>query len=151
MAVAVRCLAILCFLAACLVSHRAMAGTEAMVGGPCRYTSFPGKATIVSVEPVPPGDSGNFPPTPYPPLAVTFTFAPDAPIVSEPLCTPGSPLAFTLANGLPPGSRYVEKYGLAPGSILPCELRCIRHGTCTPALHVFPGIDSADYFELERP
>ncbi|EHJ46804.1 hypothetical protein DFW101_0787 [Solidesulfovibrio carbinoliphilus subsp. oakridgensis] len=147
MAVAVRCLAILCSLAVCPVPIQAMAGAEGMVGGPCRYASFPGKGTIVSVGPVPPGDSGNFPPTPYPPLAVTFTFTPNAPVAGE----PDAPHAFTLANGMPPGPRYVERYGLAPGSVLPCELRRIRHGTCTPVLYVFPGIDAADYFELERP
>jgi hypothetical protein len=124
-----------------------MAGTGGLVGGPCRYASFPGKATIVSVVPVPPGEAGNFPPTPYPPLVVTFTFAPDTPLDGAPLYKPGAPHTFTLANGMPPGPRYVEKYGLAPGNILPCELRSIRQGTCTPALHVFPGIDVADYFE----
>jgi len=90
-------------------------------------------------------------PTPYPPLAVTFTFAPDTPIIGEPLYQPDRPQTLTLVNGMPPGPQFAARYGIAAGRVLPCELHIIRQGTCTPALYVFPGIDRTDYFELSQP
>ena len=44
----------------------------------------------------------------------------------------------------------VEKYGVRPGAALPCVLRVITSGTCTPLLFEFPGIDLADYFETGK-
>lgn len=152
MSLAARLLATACFLAVWCVPTLARAAGDGIVrGGPCTYDAFPGQATIVSVVPWQPDSPMAGIPTPYPPLAVTYTFAPDAPIVGEPLYKPGLVHAFTLLNGMPPGSRFVEKYGIAPGKVFPCELRIIRQGTCTPALYVFPGIDQTDYFELTRP
>lgn len=140
--------ATLCALAVWLAPLPAMAGSPAIHGGPCRYDVFPGRATIVSVAPWQPASPTEGAPTPYPPLAVTFTFAPDAPVIGEPLYKPDQRHSLTLVNGMPPGPRFVEKYGIAPGQVFACELRIIRQGTCTPALYEFPGIDRIDYFEL---
>ncbi len=127
------------------------AAQGARVGGPCRYDDFPGTAVIASVAPWRPASPAEGSPTPYPPLAVTFVFTPSAPIVGEPLYRPDAVHGLTLVNGMPPGPRFIAKYGIAPGKAFPCRLRLIREGTCTPALFDFPGIDRTDYFELTRP
>jgi len=142
-------LALACLFAAWLPPRPAPAAPPEMVGGPCRYDVFPGTANFVSITPWQPDDAGQDVPTPYPPLTVTYRFTPSAPIAGEPLYKPGQTQTFTLTNGMPPGPRYLAKHSIAAGQTVPCELHIIRHGTCTPTVHVFPGIDRADYFELE--
>ena len=127
---------------ACLPALAQAAGPE-RVGGPCRYESYPGTATFVDVKAWQP-DS----PTPYPPLAMTFQFVPNQPITDEPLYKQDVVHTFTLINSMPPGPRFAAKYGIKAGAVVPCELRVIREGTCTPTVFEFPGIDRADYFEL---
>jgi hypothetical protein len=119
------------------------------VGGPCRYESYPGTATFTDVKAWQPDSPMAGVPTPYPPLAVTFQFVPTQPIANEPLYRPGAVHAFTLVNSMPPGPRFAAKYGIKAGAVVPCELRVIREGTCTPTVFEFPGIDRADYFELQ--
>ncbi len=82
---------------------------------------------------------------------MAFTFASDAPIIGVPLHSPGATHFLTLLDGRAPGPRFTAKYGLAPGRILPCELRVIRQGACTPVVFTFPGIDLGDYFEALPP
>ena len=118
------------------------------VGGPCRYESYPGTATFVDVKPWQPESPTAGAPTPYPPLTVTFTFTPAQPVANEPLYRPGAVHTFTLINSMPPGPRFAAKYGITAGATVPCHLRVIRQGTCTPVVFEFPGIDRADYFEL---
>lgn len=141
-------LALVCTLAACLLPAVARAAPPGKVGGPCRYDVFAGTAAFVSVVPWQPASPSEGVPTPYPPLTVTYRFTPDAPVVGEPLYRPDVLNTLTLVNSMPPGPRFTAKYGIAPGKIVPCEMHIIRQGTCTPVIHVFPGIDRADYFEL---
>ena len=140
--------ALVCALAACLVPTLGTAAESPLRGGPCRYDVFPGTATFVSVAPWQPASPTEGVPTPYPPITVTYRFTPDAPIVGEPLYTPGKLFALTLVNSMPPGPKFIAKYGIAPGKVVPCQTHIIRQGTCTPVVHVFPGIDRTDYFEL---
>ncbi|EFL53245.1 conserved hypothetical protein [Solidesulfovibrio fructosivorans JJ]] len=138
--------------ASCFEPTIALAGVAATrVGGPCTYADFPGKAVIVAVTPQPktPVTGGGIP-TPYPGFDITYTFTPDTPIAGEPLYTPGRTHTLTLVNGMAPGSRFLQKYGITAGKVFPCRLRIIRQGTCTPVLYDFPGIDRADYFELKK-
>ena len=132
---------------ACLPALAHAAGPE-RVGGPCRYESYPGTAAFMDVKAWQPESPTAGVPTPYPPLAVTFTFTPAQPIANEPLYRPGAVHTFTLVNSMPPGPRFTAKYGITAGAVVPCELRVIREGTCTPVVLEFPGIDRADYFEL---
>ena len=118
------------------------------VGGPCRYESYPGTATFTDVKAWQPESPTAGVPTPYPPLAVAFTFTPAQPIMNESLYKPGVVHTFTLINCMPPGPRFAAKYGIKAGAVVPCQLRVIRQGTCTPVVFEFPGIDRADYFEL---
>jgi hypothetical protein len=143
---------ILCALTVWITPCPALAGSPVgLVGGPCRYDTFTGKATIVSIAPRQNRKAGEDPTTPYAPLTVIYTFTPDAPIANEPLYKPDVRHTLTLVNGMPPGPRFVAKYGLAPGQVVACELRIIRQGTCTPVIYDFPGIDRTDYFELTQP
>ncbi|UJX40243.1 hypothetical protein K9F62_16280 [Desulfovibrio sp. JY] len=137
----------------CFEPTTALAGVAATrVGGPCTYADFPGKAVIVAVTPRPLDTPATRAiPTPYPAFDVTYTFTPDTPIAGESLYTPGRTYTLTLINGMAPGSRFLQKYGIAPGKVFPCRLRVIRQGTCTPVLLTFPGIDRTDYFELPKP
>jgi len=144
-------LILICSLAACLPPLPARAATPGLVGGPCRYDVFPGAATFTEVAPRQPATPNETGDTPYPPLTVTYRFIPSAPVTGEPLYRPDILSTLTLANGLPPGPRFIAKYGIAPGAVVPCELHVIRQGTCTPVIHVFPGIDRADFFELTGP
>lgn len=140
-------LALLCALTAWLLPCPAGAATPELVGGPCRYDVFAGTATFVTVRAWQPRSPNEGIPTPYPPLAVTYRFTPTAPIVGEPLYQPDATHTLTLANSMPPGQLFVAKYGIAPGKTVPCQLHILRQGTCTPVIHVFPGIDRTDYFE----
>ena len=117
-------------------------------GGPCRYESYPGTATFVDVKAWQPESPMAGVPTPYPPLTVTFQFVPNQPITDEPLYKPDAVHTFTLINSMPPGPRFAAKYGIKACATVPCQLRVIREGTCTPVVFEFPGIDRADYFEL---
>lgn len=130
-------------------------GTEnapMLLGGPCAYDAYPGKAVILAVSPEPrDADTTRGPATPYPGYAVTYRFTPDAPITGQPLYRPGEVRTLTLVNDMAPGPRFLQKYAIAPGRTFPCQLRVIRQGTCTPALYAFPTIDLSDYFELGSP
>lgn len=141
---------LLVLLVACAFGLALSAGTapaQTMVGGPCAYADFPGKATITAIAPLTEGGQG----LPYPGLTVTFTFAPDQPLAGEPLYVPGKVHYLTLAGGRPPGQRFVDKYKLRPGLTLPGRLRLIRQGTCTPVLFEFPGIDLASDIDFPKP
>ncbi|NDY55353.1 hypothetical protein G3N56_01155 [Desulfovibrio sulfodismutans] len=118
------------------------------VGGPCTYADHPGTATILAVSPATPDK--DVPTPPYPGLTVTYAFAPVGPLPPQASRLAGKVQTMTLVNGWPPGPRFLEKYGIRPGAALPCVLRVIQSGTCTPLLFEFPGIDLADYFEIEK-
>jgi len=112
-----------------VLTGTALAGQ--LVGGPCRYDDIAGQATIVAVTPQ---ETGNR-------LDVTFTFRPNTPLVSEPLYEPAKVWHLTLVSGQAPGPRFVKRYGIRPGRVLPGRMRLIRKGTCTPVLFAFPGMD----------
>ncbi len=110
----------------------AMANSEsnrgAVVGGPCEYRSYPGQAEIVSVAP---GAGGRF--------DVKFRFIPDG-AVEEPLGKAALERTFSLLpdRELPPDRAFMEKKDIRPGTRLPCTLKVITRGTCTPILFDFP-------------
>jgi len=41
----------------------------------------------------------------------------------------------------------LEKYHIAEGSDVACQLNLITQGTCSPIVYTFTAIDTADYFE----
>jgi|GEM_PF-1174426 len=118
------------------------------VGGPCTYADHPGTATILAVTPALPDK--DVPTPPYPGMTVTYVFASDRPLPPQGIHLEGKVQTMTLVNGWPPGRKFLEKYGVRPGAALPCVLRVITSGTCTPLLFEFPGINLADYFEIGK-
>ncbi len=131
-----------------LTGDRAPGPRSLRVGGPCTYADHPGTATILAVVPAVPDK--NVPAPPYPGMTVTYVFKAAASLPIQGIHEEGKTQTLTLINGWPPGKRFLEKYGIRPGAALPCVLRIIRSGTCTPLLFEFPGIDLADYFEIEK-
>lgn len=118
------------------------------VGGPCTYVDHPGTATILAVTPALPDK--NVPTPPYPGMTVTYRFKAANPLPPQGIHMEGKIQTLTMVSGWPPGRRFLKKYGIHPGANLPCVLRIIQSGTCTPLLFQFPGIDLADYFEIEK-
>ena len=118
------------------------------VGGPCTYADHPGTATILAVTPAAPGKDASAPP--YPGMTVTYAFKAAGSLPPQGIHLAGKVPTLTLVNGWAPGRRFLEKYGIRPGAALPCVLRVITSGTCTPLLFAFPGIDLADYFEAGK-
>ena len=130
----------LCFLAG---ATACAADAPRLVGGPCDYAVYPGKAMFLDVAPAPPGNGA----TPYPPYAATYRFTPNEPLALQGIHEEGKVQTLAMANGALPGRAFLDKYGVGPGKVFACELLVIRKGTCTPVIYRFPGIDPADYFE----
>lgn len=107
-----------------------------MVGGPCEYSSYPGQAEIVSVEPSA-AAAGRF--------DVRFRFIPDGD-VKEPLGKAALERTFFLLpeREMPPDGAFVDKFDIRTGKRYPCTLRVITRGTCTPILFDFPSLKGGD-------
>ncbi len=120
------------------------ADKPAILGGPCRYQSFSGWATIVSITPLS-GARAQGPP--YRGYEVKFMFKPDQPIPQSFAQPEGSLFPLRLTNSWPPGSKFIQKYGIVIGKTFPCVLKIITQGTCTPMVFDFPTIDLSDYSE----
>jgi len=124
-----------------------------LVGGACEYANYPGTATIVRVEKTAEslaqvkiaGGAG------YEGYEVHFTFKSDQPLPEEwSRKALESEHSFQLANSWYVGPKYLAKYKIELGAQLPCTLRIITKGTCTPMLFAFDGIDQTDYFEAQQ-
>ncbi len=118
-----------------------------VVGGPCQYKTYPGRATILSVHKKEgPAKAGG-------PLShvceVRFSFAPDEEIKEGWVQVDGKEHLLLLADSSYPGPEFLEKYGIRPGKCFECDLKVITRGTCTPVLFDFPTIDLNDYRESQ--
>lgn len=121
-----------------------------LVGGRCEYADYRGTATLVCVEKTAESSaqaklSGS---AGYEGYEVHFTFKSDQPLSDEQARkAQENEHLFQLANSWYVGAEYLAKYKLVQGAQLPCTMRVITKGTCTPLLFVFEGIDQTDYFE----
>lgn len=116
-----------------------------VVGGPCEYKAYPGKATIVSVQkPEGPSQTG---PSGSDAYEVRFSFTSQEAIEEDWVQLEGKEHLLLLTNSSFPGPRFLEKYGIEPGKSFECNLKVITKGTCTPLLFDFPAIDLNDYSE----
>jgi len=119
-----------------------------VLGGPCEYKQYKGKATIVAVHKKEmPGDAGR---SSYDPYEVRFSFFPDEEIEETYGKVEGREYRMMLKNSSYPGPKFLEKYGIEAGKSFDCYLKVIIRGTCTPVLFDFTTIDLSDYFEQER-
>lgn len=123
---------------------------QATIGGACSYREVPGTTTIVTVAKTPasvqqarttggPGYEG---------VEVSFKFKPSRPITDKAVRNFNqSTHTLRLTNSWYPGRRYIDKYHLSLGRIMPATLKIRTSGACTPMFFSFPEIDLADYFE----
>jgi hypothetical protein len=110
-----------------------------VLGGPCEYKIYEGRAEIMAIRPVrSPGD-------PRTTFEVTYSFQPEAPITEPFAQTEGRTFLLTMKNGTFPDQRFLKKYRIEPGRVFDCALKVITRGTCTPTLFEFSGIDLGDY------
>jgi hypothetical protein len=108
-------------------------GIGRVVGGPCSYESYAGKAEVVSVKKT--GDGYN----------VMFVFRSEKAPQETYARVEGKNHRLLLTNGSRPKFRFLKKYGIETGKVLPCNLDVIVKGTCTPVLFKFPTVDLTDY------
>ena len=104
-----------------------------VVGGPCSYKSYPGKAEVVSVKKA---DDG---------YNVKFVFHSEKTPQETYARVEGKTHRLLLIEGSRPKLRFLKKYSIETGKVLPCNLDVIVKGTCTPILFKFPTVDLTDY------
>ena len=120
---------------------------ERLIGGPCEYHRYKGKAEIVSVRPK--RMPGNGAPS-YETFEVLFSFQSEEEIEESWVRVEGRLHLLTLANGWYPGLEFLRRYRIETGQDFDCHLKVITKGACTPMLFDFPDIDVADYSEHVR-
>jgi hypothetical protein len=104
------------------------------VGGPCVYKQYKGEAEIVSVIPRPevPGE-----------YEIKFSFHPRETIQEEFARVEGRQWLLVQKDSSYPRDAFLTQYGIQAGKHLPCYLKVITKGTCTPVLFEFPTIKNS--------
>jgi hypothetical protein len=103
------------------------------VGGSCRYKTYSGNATIISINKTIPDDTeGNTR------FEVKFNFNP-ATIIEENFAQVKGKTFYLYDDNLRnPNQTYLEKYNIKIGQVLGGHLLAITQGTCTPVIFDFP-------------
>lgn len=119
-----------------------------MVGGPCEYAKYRGKAVIISIIPK---KTHNYSAGPlYEGYEVKYRFVAEEEIKELHGKVEAKEYVLTLANTWYPGPKFLNKYGIEVGKRFECFLHVITKGVCTPIMFDFPDIDQSDYLEIER-
>jgi len=114
-----------------------------VVGGPCSYKTYPGTARVVLIEKAyATSQDGKKNGDGY---DVHFVFHPETAPEETYARVEGKTHTFLLTNGSRPKSGFLKIYGIETGKTLPCQLKVIVKGTCTPILFKFPTVDMNDY------
>lgn len=121
---------------------------QKVVGGPCEYKQYKGKATIVSVRQKKLPDYCERPS--YETYDVKFCFTPEEKGGETNAKVEEREYVLMLTNSSYPGLQFLQKYGIEVGKSFDCYLKVITKGTCTPIIFDFPTIDLGDYFENEK-
>jgi len=119
-----------------------------VLGGPCEYKQYKGKATIVAIRKKEMPENYGRPS--YESHEVKFSFSPEEEIKESYGKVEGREYRMMLNNSSYPGPKFLEKYEIEVGKSFDCYLKVIIRGTCTPVLFDFPTIDLSDYFEQKR-
>jgi hypothetical protein len=130
-----RAIAILCFglLVWLLVRDvRAQSLSAGLVGGPCEYKQYTGKAEILSVTERP-GSPGEY--------EVKFSFHTVENIGEGFASVEGRQWLLMKPDNMYPKRDFLDKYDIEVGKRLDCSMKVIIRGTCTPILFDFPDID----------
>lgn len=110
-----------------------------VLGGPCAYKNYPGRAQIVAITPAsPPGATGVV-------FEVRYSFQTQEKIIEPFAQTEGRTFSLTLKNGTYPDQTFLDRYRIETGRVFECTLKVITKGTCTPTQFEFVGIDLGDY------
>lgn len=113
----------------------AAAEPEPMVGGPCEYKAYAGMAEVISVTRA--GSAENRSKDEY---EVKCSFHPEGHIEEQFAQTAAREFRLYVDNDVNPGRRFIDQYDIKVGKRIPCVLRVIVRGTCTPVLFEFPWI-----------
>ncbi len=103
-----------------------------IVGGECSYRTYEGTATITAVERI--ADSGEGGGE----FAITYVFHPNDQETVLPSHITGRSFSLSIGDGRPPTKHFVDTHRIVPGARIPCKLKIITRGVCTPTLFVFP-------------
>jgi len=120
-----------CFAGACTASNQ----HDQRAGGPCRYKSYPGQATILSIAGIPERKSGQ-----VNRFEVKFSFIPQETIPESFARVDGMIFNLYGNNFQSPDSDFLAANGLHAGRVLEGNLQVIVSGTCTPVVFDFPSL-----------
>lgn len=120
----------------------AAAQDHVTAGGECKYKRVECKAKITSIT-----KRQSQPNTDRISFEVKFTVVSISLPPEEKTGIENREFLLLLNNSSYPGSRFLEKYGIAIGKVFDCHCHVITRGTCTPAIFDFPDIKLDDYFE----
>ncbi len=109
-------------------------GARPRVGGPCQYKQYKGDAEILSVTQRP-----NAPQE----YDVQFVFHPKENIQETFARQEGKTWTLVRKDSSYPTKDFLTRHGIEPKKHLPCHLKAIVRGTCTPILFEFPTIPDA--------
>jgi len=105
---------------------------EHIVGGPCEYKSYSGTASIVSIKE---DDSSHG--AVEKKYEIRFTFQPDG-VISESFAETEGKKYTMLDKFSNPDQEFIRRHNINEGGKLPCVMKVIVRGTCTPVLFEFP-------------
>ena len=109
---------------------------KSLVGGPCRYKSYPGRATILSVT-----AAENSAADQTKRFAVLFTFKAQDEIEESFARTEGKTFSLYAKHFSTPDRHFITVHRLAAGRILDGSIQVIVAGTCTPVVFDFPELN----------
>ena len=104
-----------------------------LVGGPCKYKSYPGQATILSITRSSSGEQDKIKR-----YEVKFTFAPKNKIAETFAQVEGKTFNLYGNNFQYPDREFLISNNIQAGLVLEGNLQAITAGTCTPVLFDFP-------------
>jgi hypothetical protein len=129
--------AIFVIMTGCGCGARADGQIAHRIGGACEYKSYPGYATIISIEPaqnVAPGEEGRF--------DVRFSFKSRRKI-KEDFAREAARFFYLFDNSFQcPDAHFLRRNSIREGAVLEGVMRVITSGTCTPVLFEFPALKS---------
>lgn len=106
-----------------------------LVGGPCKYKSYPGQATIISITD---GQTGGADDVKR--FEVKFTFAPQDKIEESYARVEGGTFHLYGNNWRYPDQDFLKHHNIHVGKVLDGSLQVIVSGTCTPVVFDFPSL-----------
>jgi hypothetical protein len=104
---------------------------ERLVGGPCQYVSYSGQAQITSITPLAPDPSGEQK------YEVKFVFIPNQTLPEGQGYIERKEFLLLIQDTNYPDKPFLIKNTIEVGKIMPCSLKVIIQGTCTPFLFKF--------------